>query len=374
MHRRPGVVALLVAAFVVLLALPAVGSAARLKRVATGFGALTQVTAPRPGADARGLHIVEQDGRIYRRANGKRTLFLDIRGRVASGGERGLLSMAFDPGYASNRFFYAYYTNNDGNIRVVRFRANAAGTKALRGTARAILRVGHAGATNHNGGQLAFGPNGRLYAGTGDGGGSCDGNGNAQRLRSRLGKLLSVNPRNLAGGWRIDGYGLRNPWRFSFDRATGRLYIGDVGQSAWEEVDTRRASTLGGTPENYGWNVYEGRANSRDSSGCSHGSLTRRGRLVWPVSAYGHSAGRCSITGGFAYRGQVLDWLRGSYVFADYCTGEIWRIKVSPRGKLLVGRRLLFDAPFTIASFGEASHGELYVARHDGSVYRLVRS
>jgi hypothetical protein len=374
MRRRHAVLGVVLAALVAALALPATASAVRLMRVASGFDALAQVTAPRRG-DVRGaLYFVEQDGQIYRRAGGTRSLFLNLGSRVQSGGEEGLLSMAFDPRYASNRLFYVYYTNNNGNIRVARFKANAPSTRGLGRTGRIILKVGHPGESNHNGGQLAFGPNGRLYAGTGDGGGGCDPGGNAQDLGSRLGKFLSINPRNLAAGWRIEGYGLRNPWRFSFDRANGRLYIGDVGQNAWEEIDTRHAAALGGERENYGWDVYEARANSRNSSGCGHGPLNPNGRRVWPISRYGHGSGRCSITGGFVYRGMAIDWLRGFYVFGDYCTGEVWRIKVGRRGNLVLGRRLLRNTALNISSFGESRGGELYVVHHGGTVYRLVRS
>jgi glucose/arabinose dehydrogenase len=369
MGRRIGVIGVVLAALVVGLLVPATASAIRLAPVAGGFDDLTQVTAPRRGDTAGVLYVVEQEGQIFRRRSGSNSLFLDIRGRVDFGGERGLLSMAFDPAYGTNRLFYVYYTDNNGNIRVARFRANAASTGTIPGSGKIILRVGHPGASNHNGGQLAFAANGRLYAATGDGGGGCDSEGpNAQNLRSRLGKLLSVNPRNLGAGWRIEGYGLRNPWRFSFDRANGRLYIGDVGQGSQEEVDTRRAGLLGGKRENYGWNVYEGRL----FNPCGNKRLNRTGPLVRPVSVYSHAAGRCSITGGVVYRGRAINWLRGSYVFADYCTGEIWRIRVNSDGRRVVGRRLLRDAPFNVTSFGEGVRGALYVVDQSGSIYRLA--
>jgi glucose/arabinose dehydrogenase len=370
MGRRQGLIGVVLAVLALALALPSTASALRLRRVATGFDNLTQVTAPRRGDRAGVLYLVEQEGQIFRRLNGRNRLFLDIRNSVLDGGERGLLSLAFDPGYETNRFVYVYYTNNDGNIRVARFRANSNSTRVVSGSGKVFLRVPHPVNDNHNGGQLAFGPNGRLYAGTGDGGGGCDPGENAQDLSSRLGKLLSSNPRNLRAGWRIDGYGLRNPWRFSFDRATGRLYIGDVGQDSIEEVDTRRASALGGTRENYGWDVFEGTA----ASGCATGGLNGSGRLVRPISQYGHAGGRCSITGGFAYRGRALRWLRGSYVFADFCTGEIWRIKVNSAGRRTLGRRLLKDTQLNITSFGEGVRGEVYVVEQSGSVFRLVRS
>jgi glucose/arabinose dehydrogenase len=360
---------LVVAALAVALALPASASALRLTRVAGGFGQLTQVTAPRSGDRAGTLYVVEQKGRIWKRRAGRTQLFLDIRRGVRFEGERGLLSMAFDPAYGKNGRFYVYFTNNDGDIVVARYRANSTRTRAVASSRRRLLRIRHP-RSNHNGGQLAFGPNGRLYAATGDGGSGCDPDGNAQRLASRLGKLLSLNPRNIAGGWRRDGYGLRNPFRFSFDRATGRLYIGDVGQDDREEVNTRRAGALGGDPENYGWDVYEG----REASGCVNEGLTTAGPLVWPISTYGRSLG-CSIIGGFAYRGGRLPArLRGSYFFGDWCSGKIWRIRVSRDGRLVVGRKLVRDTSFNITSFGEGVAGELYVATSGGAVYRLVRS
>jgi glucose/arabinose dehydrogenase len=366
--RRLEVIGVVVAALVAL-ALPATASAVRLVPVASGLGELTQVTAPRSGKPGV-LYLVQRDGQIFRQLNGRRLRFLDIR-RIVSccNGEQGLGSMAFDPAYRTNRLFYVYYTNVSGDIRVARIKANSTSTRAVRSTLRVILRVAHPPATNHNGGQVAVGPNGRLYAATGDGGGGCDPGGHSQNLRSRLGKLLSVNPRNLAAGWRLDGYGLRNPWRFSFDRSTGRLYIGDVGQDDWEEIDTRSSSNLGLPRENYGWDVREG----RQPSGCTHGPLNQAGVLVGPVSVYPHTLG-CSITGGFAYRGRALDALRGSYVFGDYCTGRIWRIRVGSNGGLVVGRRQLRDTSLNITSFGEGVLGELYVVHQGGTVYKLVRS
>ena len=214
---------------------------------------------------------------------------------AASGGCSGSRST---PQYATNDLVYVNYTNVSGDTRIARYRANAAHTRAPPATRRLLFALDQPEA-NHNGGRLAFGGNGRLYAGQGDGGGSCDPGGRAQNLRSRHGKLLSLNPRNVGAGWRIDAYGLRNPWGFSFDRANGRLYIGDVGQSAWEEVDTLAASRLGGTPENFMWDAYEGRDRERL---LDRRPARARRPCVRPISVYSHSLG-CSITGGFAYRG-----------------------------------------------------------------------
>jgi hypothetical protein len=366
--RRPGVTTLLLVLAAVFLALPATASALRLDRVAGGFSSPVGVaTSPRDGT----LYVVERDGRVWRLAHGRRNLFLGIRGLVASGGERGLLSIAFPRNYAQSRFFYVNYTQNGGDVRVARFRANASFTKVRRGTRRMLLRVEHSANDNHNGGLVTFGPNGRLYASIGDGGGSCDPSGNAQNLRSHKGKLLSIDTGNLAAGWRIDGYGLRNLWRYSFDRANGRLYAADVGQGAWEEVNSIAASRLGGTPENYLWDRYEGRA----GSGCSTGGLRGPGDHVRPKHVYAHAESNCSVTGGFVYRGSILRRsLRGWYFFADFCTGRIWRMKLSSSGRVARRARLVMDTDLNVSSFGERRSGEILVVDLGGTIYRLAPS
>jgi glucose/arabinose dehydrogenase len=358
-----------VVAAVLVLALPGVASAARLVPVAGGGGFTQPVAIDAPRTDSEGtLYIVEQDGHVWRLQNGARTLFLDIHHLVSGGGEQGLLSIVFDPKYTTNRFFYVHYTNLAGDTRVVRYRADPTFDHADEATRRIILSVDQPYA-NHNGGQLAFGPNGRLYIGLGDGGSGCDPGGRAQNLNSRLGKILS-RPPSLATGWRIDVYGLRNPWRFAFDRATGRMYIGDVGQAHWEEVDTLAKWRFGGTPENLGWDVWEGPVRS-SVSGCSTNGLKGPGRLIRPISSYDHSLG-CSITGGYAYRGNLLPKLRGWYFFGDYCSGRIWRLLFND-GRLVVGRRLVVDSSLNISSFGQGVRGELYIADHNGTIYKLVR-
>jgi glucose/arabinose dehydrogenase len=369
MRRRHGVLGVVLAALVVALALPSAASAARLVGVVGGFDSPVHVTSN--GRDPAGtLYVVEQEGQIWRWRPGSRRLFLDIRNLVSTGGERGLLSIEFDGNYRGNRFVYVNYTRNDGDVVVARYRVNSAFTRVVESTRRALLRVEHSSAGNHNGGLVAWGPNGRLYVSIGDGGGDCGTSSpdRAQNLSSRLGKLLSLNPRNLAAGWRIDGYGLRNPWRFSFDRKTGRLYIGDVGQNSWEEVSTRTASALGGTPENYQWDAREGNA----ASGCSSDGIQGPGAQAGPIDVYSHSLG-CSITGGHAYWGSVLSSLRGWYFFADFCEGRIWRLKFA-NGRLVADRRLVRDTTLNISSFGEGKFGELYVADRRGGIYKLVRS
>jgi glucose/arabinose dehydrogenase len=351
------VVGVLLAA--VVLVVPATADAARLVRVAGGFDATVHVT--KQGGD---LYVVEQEGQIWRRGGGSRTLFLDIRGSVACCGEEGLLSVEFDGSYRTNRFLYVNYVNNDSNIVFARFRANSSLTRVPSSSRRVIARVAHPGAGNHNGGQVVWGPDGRLYMSTGDGGGGCDPGENAQDTSSWLGKVFSMNPRNLSAGRRMEIYGLRNPYRFSFDRATGRFYLADVGQGNWEEVNTQ--NTLSGALANYGWDVYEGFA----FNPC--GSTTLRGPAGHhePIDAYSHSRG-CSVTGGFAYRGSDLGWLRGWYVFGDYCSGRIWRL-LFRNGTLERDRRLMFDTGLNITSFGETGGGELLIAAHSGTIYRLA--
>jgi glucose/arabinose dehydrogenase len=370
MRRRQVVLGVVVLLALLALAWPSTGSAVRLVTAAANFDELTHVAAPRSGRSGV-LYVVEREGQIWRVLGGTRTLFLDIRGLVSCcTGERGMMSMAFDPAYRTNRFFYVFYTSNGGDLRVARYRANAGSTRAIPTSRRVILSVEHSGFSNHNGGQLAFSNGGRLYVTTGDGGGGCDPNGNAQRLSSRLGKLLSIGPRRLGAGWRIDGYGLRNTFRFSFDRGTGRLYLADVGQDDWEEINTRATRYLGGSPENYGWDVFEGRA----ASGCSHGPLNPAGTHVRPISVYSHGLG-CSITGGFTYRGrQLSSALRGWYFFSDFCSGTIWRIAVSRDGRLVGGRAVALRTNLNVTSFGEGVLGELYVVSQAGTVYRLARS
>ena len=290
--------------------------AVRLSRIPGSFDQPLYVTAP-PG-DAARLFVVEKTGtiRIVKDGAVLRQPFLDISGQVSQGGEQGLLSMAFDPRFASNGRFYVDFTNTSGDTRVVRYRVSRADPdRAATSTARVILRVDQP-YSNHNGGQLQFGPDGRLYVGMGDGGSAGDPQGHAQDSRSRLGKLLRLNVG--VSPVRVGMYakGLRNPWRFSFDRRTGALWIGDVGQDAWEEIDYLRAGLPAGA--NLGWNGYEGTHvyNAAIAAGLKKSSLT------WPVSQYSHSVGY-SVTGGYVYRGAAFPSLRGFYVFADF-SGRVW--------------------------------------------------
>jgi glucose/arabinose dehydrogenase len=333
----------------------------RLRPFASGLDSPTYATATRsePGR----LYVVEQPGLIHVMQNGKlRTQpFLDIRSRVQSGGEQGLLSMAFHPNYAKNHRFFVYFNDKSGDVRVFEFRSK--GTVALPGTAKSLLRVPHREFSNHDGGQLQFGPDGRLYAGTGDGGSGGDPHNQAQNLSSRLGKLLRLNVNKRGALWQIVGYGLRNPWRFSWDRATRDLYIGDVGQGEWEEVDVRTPAQQRKL-NNYGWRVWEGRSRYTDGQ-----RVNPRGRLVFPVVVYSHSDG-CSITGGYVYRGKAVPAARGRYFYGDYCSGTVWSIRVVS-GKLRGAPRREPLKVAGLSSFGQDSAGELYATSLNGQVYRL---
>ncbi|HEY8638546.1 MAG TPA: PQQ-dependent sugar dehydrogenase, partial [Solirubrobacteraceae bacterium] len=312
------------AAFAVL-ALPVDAHALRLVSIGR-FSAPLYVTAP-PG-DTRRVFVVEQAG-VIRVVRGGKTLgtpFLDIRNRVASGGERGLLSMAFAPDYARSGRFYVDYTDRNGNSRVVEYRRATADRANPRSARRVLLQTQPE--ANHNGGQLQFGPDGLLYIGFGDGGGGNDQHGtrgNAQDLGSLLGKILRIDPR--ARGRRpysipssnpfvrrsgargeIYAYGLRNPWRFSFDRSTGDLTIGDVGQDDVEEVDFARRGRARGV--NYGWRPFEGRRQNFNEPAPG---------AVFPVITHTHAAGWCSVTGGYVVRDHALGALVGRYVYGDYC-------------------------------------------------------
>ena len=335
----------------------------RLSRLPGSYDEPTYVTAPR--GDTSRLFIIEKTGAI-RILTGGAVLpqpFLDISGQVSRGGEQGLLSMAFHPRYASNGLFYVNFTNTNGDTRVVRYRVSPADPdRAAPATARVMLGVGQP-YDNHNGGQLQFGPDGRLYVGMGDGGSGGDPQGRAQDSRSRLGKLLRINVNVSPVRVGVFAKGLRNPWRFSFDRRTGALWIGDVGQGEREEIDYLRPGR--GAGANFGWNGYEGTL-VYDSAVAAR---LDRSRLTWPVSQYGRDLGY-SVTGGYVYRGSAIPALRGFYLFADFGSGHVW-VKRTPSAKrfTLPGA----DGRVTqISSFGEDARGELYLVSLDGSVYKIV--
>jgi glucose/arabinose dehydrogenase len=336
--------------------------------VEDGLDQPVYVTQPDDGSGR--LFIVEQPGRI--KIVGQETPFLDIADLVGCCGERGLLSVAFHPDYRDNGYLYVNYTDKEGDTRIVRYTAAADDpNRADPATAQTLLTLEQP-ASNHNGGLNLFGPDGYLYIGLGDGGG---GNGqNGQALDTLLGKLLRIDvdrtegelpyaipPDNPFVGQadvrpEIFAYGLRNPWRFSFDRQTGDLWIGDVGAGTYEEVDLIPAGTSG---QNFGWDDMEGDDCRADD--CSS--------FVAPVGGYSHDIG-CVVTGGYVYRGAALPALTGVYLYADYCGGQVWGAVPDGSGGLTLGGPI--ETGMRISSFGEDVAGELYLVDLSGAVYRIV--
>jgi glucose/arabinose dehydrogenase len=356
--RRAPLLSLLSLGLVVLLVPAASGgsdaaSARKLVRVGS-FVSPVHVTAPR--SERGRIYVVEQAGRIVSLAAGKRTTFLDIRSLVLSGGEQGLLSVAFHPSYPKNKLFYVAYTARNSNQVVAEYRNRS--PRPVR--TRTLLNHSDP-AGNHNGGQLVFGPDGFLWWGNGDGGGGGDQFGNGQREDGFFSKLMRLDVRQRNAQWLTWAVGLRNPWRFSFDRVGGALYIGDVGQNAWEEIDyvPRGKSRL-----NFGWNRYEGNADYSTSQ-----ELLDGWELTGPIHVYDRDAG-CSVTGGHVYRGARVADAVGRYFFGDYCTGTVWSLRVVDGEATDVQRE-----PFSVqalSSFGEDAAGELYLASLNGPVYRLA--
>ncbi|MCW2998942.1 MAG: glucose/sorbosone dehydrogenase-like protein [Solirubrobacterales bacterium] len=354
----------------------------RLTRVAS-FNAPLYVTGA-PG-DTRRLFVVEQGGkiRVVRAGRTLRRPFLDISSRVTAGGEQGLLSVAFAPDYPSSGRFYVYYTDRDQQQRVVEYR-RAGADRANASSARLVLKMADH-EPNHNGGSLVFGPDGLLYIGTGDGGGADDqhgSRGNAQDLGSLLGKLLRIDPRQSGGRpysipaanpfagrsgsvrKEIYSYGLRNPWRFSFDRDTGALTIGDVGQDTVEEID--HVAKGAGKGANFGWRPFEG--TTRHTSGESAPGA------IAPVLQFTHGGdGFCSITGGYIVRDKRLPAsIQGQYVYGDYCEGHIRAARLSASGAATDDRRLSLPQLSQLSSFGQDTSGRVYAVSLDGPVYRLT--
>lgn len=321
------------------------------------------------------IFVVEKQGRIKIFAdNGVfADAFVDVSGKILTDGEQGLLSLAFPPGFSSKGYFYIYYTNLDGDNVVARYSVSVNPNIADAASEEIILTLPHPTYLNHNGGQLAFGPlDGYLYIGTGDGGG---GGTNSQDGSSLLGKILRIDVESGPGadaaykipadnpfvglqGYReeIWALGLRNPWRFSFDRVTG-----DVGQATYEEIDLQAAGSLGGA--NYGWNFLEGPACYSPPTGCVEPT-----GYVAPIHHYDHTVGR-SVTGGYVYRGKAYPAMTGAYFFADFSTGKIWGLRRKGAGW---SSQLLLDTSFLVATFGEDEAGELYVADYtNGLMYRM---
>ncbi len=362
------------------------GSAATsvaLKPVVTGLRSPVALTDPDDGTSR--LFVAEQGGRIRVIKNGALLSkpFLDISRQVSSGGERGLLGIAFHPNYRANGKFYVNFTRaSDGATAINEYRVSGSDPDVARKSSHRRIMTLKQPAANHNGGSIAFGPDGYLYIGTGDGGGSGDPGNRAQRLSSLLGKMLRIDingttkskayriPRSnpyvgRPGKNQIWSRGLRNPWGWSFDRATTDLWIADVGQERYEEVNRSKASTSSksrGRGVNYGWRVMEGRHCYLPSSGCD------KSGKVKPVVEYSHSQG-CSIIGGYVYRGSAVPGLAAKYVFGDFCSGKIWTI---PRNASKpAAKTLLLSTGRNITAFGQDRGGELYVLATNGTLYRI---
>ncbi len=311
------------------------------------------------------LFIIEKNGliRVYKNGQLLEAPFLDISDRVSeAGNEMGLLGLAFHPDYETNGYFYVNYTGADGNTRISRFQASGNSADKNSETYLLIIEQPY---QNHNGGALAFGPDGNLYAGLGDGGSAGDPQKNGQNTKSLLGKILRLDvtngdpyaiPADNPFGNEVWAYGLRNPWRISFDRLTGDLWIGDVGQNQWEEVDYLPKSW--GSGANFGWSVMEG-SHAYDSEPQSGMAL--------PAAEYSHAEGGCSITGGYVYRGAIPEW-NGIYFYGDYCSGKIWGLTLVDG---LWKSQLLFETGTTITTFGLDESGEIYFASDNGTIYHF---
>jgi glucose/arabinose dehydrogenase len=321
-----------------------------VERVATGFNRPTWVGVA-PG-DPGALWVLEQPGRVVRLERGRRTTVLELE--VTVGAEQGLLGLAFHPDFATNRRFYLNWTDARGDTRVAEFRDGR--------QVRELLHVAQP-EPNHNGGHLAFGPDGRLYVGMGDGGGAFDPERRAQDRDDKLGKLLSTDVDKVR--WRVELIGLRNPWRFAFDPALGEVWIGDVGQDQVEEID-RVLLEPDESPKNLGWSAFEG----TERVGEGDDSLTD-GELVWPVAQYTHDDG-CSVTGGYVYQGTSLPRLQGRYLYGDFCSGVLWSLRSAPEGKATDVRRERAGVP-QLTHIGPDADGEPLFASAAGAIYRARR-
>ncbi len=350
--------------------------------ISSGLSAPVFMTSARDGTNR--LFIVQQGGiiRVLQPGSTTPTTFLNITSRVLSGGERGLLGLAFHPQYASNRRFFVYYTRQtDGAIQIAEYQASVGDPNVADTTEKIIITIPHPSFSNHNGGTVAFGPDGYLYAGHGDGGSANDPSNNAQNINQLLGKIIRIDINNVPptqvpqynippdnpyagatpGADEIYAIGMRNPYRFSFDRGgTQQLWAADVGQGLTEEVDI---ITLGG---NYGWRAYEGTGcTNLNPAQCAGGANPIP--HIPPIFQYGHTGGRCSITGGFVYRGTLGNLPLGSYLYADYCSGEIFLWNNNQQN-------ILVDLAFRIVAFGEDEAGELYVIGENATIQRIVRA
>lgn len=356
----------------------------RFHEVVSGLSAPVAVTSARDGSHR--LFVVQQGGtvRVVRSGQLKSRIYLNLSSRLVSGGEQGLLSIAFHPHFARHPFVFAAYTRaGDGALAVSRFHASSSTARSVSSaTERHLVTVPHPEQTNHNGGQLFFGEHGYLYITTGDGGGAGDPFANAESLTSLSGKILRINVNRSCGkrNYCIPGsnpfahsstkkrqifdWGLRNPWRVSVDRATGQLWIADVGQDVWEEID--HARQIGG--KDFGWSCREGRA-SYNSSRCSIGGSARD--MTAPVHIYSHDNGRCAVIGGFNYQGPNRPFAHGLYLYGDYCTGEVWALD---RSNGFWRNAKVGDVGGSLTGFGESDTGEIYAVTQSGTLYHAVFS
>jgi glucose/arabinose dehydrogenase len=351
--------------------------------VANGLSSPVQVASARDGSHR--LFVVEQGGlvRVVSGGTVRAKAYLNLTGRVVAGGEQGLLGLAFHPRFDTKHFLYVAYTRqSDGALQVSRFTASsAAATSVAASTERRIITVPHPGQSNHNAGGLAFGAHGRLFISTGDGGGGGDPFDNARDLTSLSGKILRLDVDHRCGTRNYcipDGnpfakssnvneravfdWGLRNPWRISVDRGDGRLWIADVGQESWEEIDHVRQR--GG--KDFGWSCREGR-HAYNSSRCTMGGEPRQ--MTAPVAEYSHDAGRCAVIGGHAYRGRLYDFARGIYVYSDYCGGQVYAVKQRADGTHV---HALVGHVSGVTGYGENDRGEIYAVSQGGTLFHVV--
>ena len=356
-----------------------------LTQIVGGLDSPVFVTSSHDGLGR--LFVVEKTGKIRIVKNGVLlpTPFLDISDEVSRGGEQGALGLAFHPKFKTNGLFYVDFTRANGDTVINRYRVSPTNRDvAIRSSARRIITIAQP-FDNHNGGMIAFGAGGFLYIGMGDGGSGGDPGNRAQNRNSLLGKILRINVNGSVGARHylspssnpyvgrpgrneIWSLGLRNPWRFSFDRLTGDLWIGDVGQNMYEEIDRAKVSTTGtsrGRGVNFGWRQMEGSHCFNPATRCNRAGKVR------PAVEYTHADG-CSVTGGYVYRGKAIPSLFGKYVFADFCSGKIWTFP--SKAKWPVGRTLLMDTDLSISSFGEDGSGELYAVDLAGAIYKFKTS
>ena len=342
----------------------------------SGFNRPVGITSAGDGSNR--LFVIEQAGVIYVILEGETTAqpFLDIRDRVnSSANEQGLLGLAFHPQYANNGYFYVNYTADSGSTIIARFQVSQVDPNQADPTSEVeLLRIDQPYG-NHNGGMVAFGPDGYLYLGLGDGGSAGDPQNNAQSLDTLLGKILRIdvnaadaaylipedNPYPDSARPEIWAVGLRNPWRFSFDRLTGDLYIGDVGQNMWEEISYLPSGSPGGA--NLGWKFYE-------ASQPYTGTPPQAQQFIAPVAEYGHDQG-CSVTGGVVYRGAELPEMQGVYLYGDYCSGRVWGLLQNESGGW--DSQVLFENLGRIVSFGESEMGDIFLVAHEGTIFKLDR-